>query len=122
MSLRTRITNDQIVGSTAGSILTSGNTGVATWGTLPIRITREVPSGPINGFNTVFNLVGTPAAGSEEVFVNGVLQNVGVSNDYTIVGGTITFSVAPLSTYLILVNYSSSNYFLPGVDVDGGGI
>ena len=68
-------------------------------------VTREVPSGSINGSNTNFSLANTPVSGSEEVFLNGLLQNVGGSNDYTISGTTISFNSAPLSGDVILVNY-----------------
>lgn len=54
-------------------------------------VTRETPSGTINGSNATFTLANTPTAGSEEVFVNGVLQELGAGKDYTISGGTITF-------------------------------
>lgn len=53
--------------------------------------TRETPSGTINGSNAEFTLDNTPVAGSEEVFVNGILQDEGSGNDYTISGDTITF-------------------------------
>lgn len=67
--------------------------------------TREVPSGLINGSNTVFTLANTPVVGSEEVFLNGILQNVGVGNDYTISGATITFTNAPATGSVLLVTY-----------------
>lgn len=68
-------------------------------------VTREVPSGTINGSNTAFTLANTPVAGSEEVFLNGMIQNVGAGNDYTISGATITMLTAPISGDVILVNY-----------------
>lgn len=46
---------------------------------------------------------------SEEVYKNGMLMNVGAGNDYTISYGTtntITFTSAPLTGDVILVNYS----------------
>ena len=53
-------------------------------------IVRETPSGSVNGVNTTFNLAATPnPGGSEQVFVNGVLQDV--TNDYTISTNVITF-------------------------------
>ncbi len=67
-------------------------------------VTREVPSGTINSSNTVFTLAFTPTVGSEEVFLNGILQNAG-GNDYSISGATITFTNAPLTGSVILVNY-----------------
>lgn len=69
------------------------------------RVTREVPSGTLNGTNTNFTLVSAPLSGTEEVFLNGLLQNGGAGNDYTIATNTITFAVAPVSTDIILINY-----------------
>lgn len=67
---------------------------------------REAPSGLINGSNTSYTLAATPITGTECVHLNGVLQNVGGSNDYTISTNTITFGSAPESGDVILVNYA----------------
>lgn len=61
------------------------------------RAVREAPSGSINGSNTTFTLANTPVAGSEEGFLNGILQEPGAGNDYTISGSTITYLTAPLT-------------------------
>jgi hypothetical protein len=55
-----------------------------------------VPTGAVNGINTVFTLPTTPVNSVALVFRNGLLQNPGGGNDYTISGGTITFNTAPL--------------------------
>lgn len=70
-------------------------------------ITREVPSGTIDGSNLVFTLANSAASGSEEVFLNGLLQNAGSGNDYTISGDTITFETgnAPQTGSVLLVTY-----------------
>jgi hypothetical protein len=68
-------------------------------------VTRETPSGSVNGSNTAFTLANTPTAGTEEVFLNGILQEPGAGNDYTISGGTITYLTAPVSGDKIRVNY-----------------
>ena len=69
-------------------------------------VTRETPSGTINGSNTAFVLAGAPAVvGSEHVYLNGILQDEGGSNDYTISGATITFNTAPISGDKIRVSY-----------------
>lgn len=68
-------------------------------------IVRETPSGSVNGSNTSFVLANTPLSGSEEVFLNGILQDPGAGADYTISGGTITYLTAPVSTDKIRVNY-----------------
>jgi len=68
-------------------------------------VSKEVPSGTKNGSNTAFVLSYVPTLGSEQVYLNGVLQNSGAGNDYTILYDTITFTVAPVSTDVILVTY-----------------
>lgn len=76
------------------------------WATVGFTfITREVPLGVIDGVNTVFTLSHAPQLGSEEVFLNGLLQNEGVGNDYTISGDTITFTNAPFPGYVLLVTF-----------------
>lgn len=70
------------------------------------NVIREVPAGTINGSNTVFTLASTPDSGKELVFLNGILQNAGAGNDYTIAGATITFTTAPKSGDVILVCYT----------------
>lgn len=80
--------------STSGTGLTATN-----------FVTRETPSGTLNGSNTTFTLANTPTAGTEEVFLNGILQEPGAGNDYTISGGTITYLAAPVSGDKIRVNY-----------------
>lgn len=58
------------------------------------RVTRETPVGSIDGVNVDFVLANVPSVGSEEVYLNGLLQDEGATNDYTIVADTITFNVA----------------------------
>lgn len=68
-------------------------------------VTRETPSGSINGSNTAFVLANTPTTGSEEVYLNGLLQEPGAGNDYTISTNTITYLTAPISGDKIRVSY-----------------
>jgi hypothetical protein len=106
---------DILVGS-AGNVATavamSGDATISNTGVITITggltnhfVTREVPTGLINGSNVTFTLANTPVAGTECIFLNGLLQNVGAGNDYTISGATITFVVAPETGSVILVNY-----------------
>jgi len=71
-------------------------------------VVRETPSGTINGSNAIFTLAHTPVSGTEQVFVNGVLQDPGSGNDYTISSGTITFESGsePLSGDKLRVTYT----------------
>lgn len=68
-------------------------------------IVRETPTGAVDGANTAYTLAHTPIAGTEMVFLNGILQEPGAGNDYTIVGGTITYLTAPLTGDRIRVTY-----------------
>jgi hypothetical protein len=67
----------------------------------------ETPSGTLNGINKIFTLANTPLSDKESVFSNGVKLKRGPLNvkDYFILGGTITFSSAPQSMDILLVDY-----------------
>ncbi len=58
-------------------------------------ITGETPSGTVNGSNVTFTLANSPIAGSQEVYLNGILLESGAGNDYTISGVTISMLVTP---------------------------
>lgn len=94
---------------TSGQVLTSnGASASPTWqspAAAPSFATRETPSGSVNGSNTSFTLANTPTAGSEHVYLNGILQEPGAGNDYTISGGTITYLTAPVTGDKIRVSY-----------------
>jgi hypothetical protein len=68
-------------------------------------VDKETPSGSINGSNTTFTLANTPTTGSEHVYLNGILQESGAGNDYTISTNTITYLTAPISGDKIRVSY-----------------
>jgi Avian adenovirus fibre, N-terminal len=68
-------------------------------------VTRETPTGTMNGVNATFTLANIPTLNTEEIFLNGLLQEPGAGNDYTISGGTITMLTAPQSTDRLRVNY-----------------
>jgi hypothetical protein len=68
-------------------------------------IVRETPGGLVNGANTTYTLANTPISNTEMLYVNGLLQEPGAGNDYTISGGTITMLSAPVSGDRIRVNY-----------------
>lgn len=77
----------------------------AKLGTGARRVVRETPSGSVNGSNTSFTLANTPASGMEEVYLNGILQEPGAGNDYTISTNTITYLTAPLTGDRLRVSY-----------------
>jgi hypothetical protein len=92
---------------TANSGVASGVNWAAPTGGGPTFVDKEIPSGAINGTNTVFTLVHTPATGSEQVIVNGLMLYPGASHDYTITGSTITFTAGgtPQTGDWLFVNY-----------------
>lgn len=65
----------------------------------------EIPTGAIDGSNTIFTLAHTPVGSSEMVFLNGLVQLR--TTDYTMSGSTITFTTAPFSSDSINVTYQS---------------
>ena len=71
-------------------------------------VTRESPSGSINGSNVVYGLAHTPVANSEHVYLNGLLQEPGIGNDYAIDGDEVTFNSAPVSGDRLRVSYLKS--------------
>lgn len=68
-------------------------------------IDNETPSGSINGINTVFTLSTMPVAGSEHLYLNGMLQDSGMDYDYTITGTVIVFNIPPPTGSIILCSY-----------------
>lgn len=78
-----------------GASLTLGASGLSVTNPVPNFVTRETPSGAVDGTNTTFTLANTPTAGSEMGFLNGLLQEPGAGNDYTISGATVTMLTAP---------------------------
>jgi hypothetical protein len=100
-----------LAGLTAGSgIVINPGAGTISISTTALSatnfVTREVPTGSVNGTNPTFTLANTPTVGTEEIYVNGILQNGG-SNDYAISGATITFQTGaiPQNGDVVLVNY-----------------
>ena len=68
-------------------------------------VDKEIPSGSINGSNTAFTLANSPVAGSEHIYLNGMLIESGAGNDYTISGANITLLSAPLTGEKLRVTY-----------------
>lgn len=98
----------------ATPVAVSGDATMSNTGALSVASTvakyanfvfGEVPSGAVNGANAAFTLASAPQSGTVCVFLNGVRQNVGAGNDYTISGQTITFNGAPSTGDTILVDY-----------------
>jgi len=85
------------------------------WTSLGISVINETPSGTLDGNNTSFSLAYTPQSDTEQVFLNGLLQEPGVGNDYTISGSAITFIIAPETNDILLASYLRNDGF-------GGGL
>ena len=91
-----------IMGTAAGNayVTLSGDVTVDEDGVVSINpatvvrvediVKGETPGGAINGTNDTFTLASVPKVGTVDVYVNGILQDAGASNDYTIAGDTIT--------------------------------
>lgn len=60
-------------------------------------LARETPAGTINGSNVTFTLAFNPSGDNVMLFLNGLLQEPGAGNDYTLSVQTITMLAAPLT-------------------------
>lgn len=99
----TGVSSELGIGSTGQVLKVVG--GIPTWVTPLTLAVRETPSGTVDGSNATFTLAHTPSSGTESVYLNGVLQEPGAGNDYTISGGTITMLTAPVSGSRLRVTY-----------------
>lgn len=98
---RSTVDDGGTLGTTAITFVANSSNGL----TSSNFVDKEVPTGSINGSNTAFSLANTPVAGSEHVFLNGILQEAGAGNDYTISGANITMATAPLAGEKLVVSY-----------------
>ena len=71
------------------------------------HVFHEVPSGSIDGVNSIFFLAFVPSpSNSLEVYKNGLAQMSGSTFDYTLAdGNVVTFNVTPISGSNIFINY-----------------
>ena len=73
---------------------------------LSTDINKEMPEGSADGYNFIFNLMYTPIKGSENIYLNGLLQKAGEDFDYTIIDKTIYFNEPPFERSSVLCTYS----------------
>lgn len=73
-----------------------------------IHVDKEIPYGVIDGINQTFILNSTPIPNSEHLYLNGLLQEEGVNEDYVIVNDTIIFNDPPLIGMKIRCSYRTS--------------
>ena len=118
LSKLTALDSTKIIIGTAGGntqVTLSGDVSINEAGVVTLNpstavrvadiITREVPTGAVDSVNTTFALANTPKVGTEQVYLNGLLMDVGDTNDYTISGANITFTFAPTAGDKIRVSY-----------------
>lgn len=78
------------------AITTISTSGVPSCVSTGATLNQAAPTGSINGSNTSFTLGFTPGSSSNVVcYLNGVMQQQGSGNDYTISSTTITYLTAP---------------------------
>lgn len=80
-----------------------GGVTIAAAGSSTTAVT-QTPAGTLNGSNRTFTLSYTPATGSLALWLNGVEQVP--TTDYTSSGATVTFTVAPRSSDLMVAEYT----------------
>jgi hypothetical protein len=107
----THLTRDTVWASSAGGGRVNFAPSVKTvLCTAPARelltasrsVTRESPGGAVDGVNAAFLLSSAPAAGSEEVYLNGLLQG---ASGYSLSGALLTMVRPPLPGDEVLVSY-----------------
>tara|TARA_Y100000592_G_scaffold50696_1_gene80107 strand:+ start:7236 stop:9221 length:1986 start_codon:yes stop_codon:yes gene_type:complete len=94
---------------TSGSVLVAKSSTEAAW--QQAIVFGEQPSGTKNGINLSFNLANAVINNTDlMLFVNGLLQLSGSSNDYTLTGSQINFNsgLAPFSEDVITAIYRPS--------------
>jgi hypothetical protein len=79
-----------VAGSLATTINVTAGSGFLKY---PALIANETPTGTINGTNAAFTLANTPQW--LQLYLNGVVLEVGIGNDYTISGTAITMLLVP---------------------------
>lgn len=106
-----------IIGTATGNqqVAVSGDATISETGVITVNatnvvkvadiVTRETPSGAIDGTNAIFTLANTPKVGTEHVYVNGLLMDEGAGNDYTVSGQVITLSFNLVAGDKIRVSY-----------------
>ena len=73
-----------------------------------IEVKNENPLGSIDGVNAEFTLQYSPDAGTEQIYLNGLLQAKGASRDYTINDNIVEFNLPPMINSVITCDYFTS--------------
>lgn len=78
------------------AVTTISTSGVPSCASTGATFNQAAPTGTINGSNTSFTLSPAPSNSADvNCFENGIQQQQGAGNDYTISGATITYLTAP---------------------------
>lgn len=85
----------------------SDNTSRKLQVSLSVEKHKEIPEGVADGYNFIFNLLNTPIEGTEHVFVNGLLQKSGDSDDYIMYKNSIYFIEPPYEGSTIACSYNT---------------
>ena len=89
----------------AWEIIKSNNEGSSAYSKkVSHDVFRETPVGQVDGVNAIFYLAANPIIGTEQVYLNGLLQKNG--GDYLINGNILEFSEPPTSVSQIVCTYS----------------
>lgn len=87
-----------VTGSFIGTAVTETFTG---GGSSTTSVSEEVPSGS----GTSFTLANTPTSGTLKLYRGGSRQQLGIGNDYTLSGTTITLAVALSADEILIADY-----------------
>jgi hypothetical protein len=71
-------------------------------------VDKETPSGDVDGVNVTFLLSSIPIPGSEHLYLNGLLQDEGIGEDYTIIDNIITYNEPPLTNMKLRCSYRTA--------------
>lgn len=94
---------DFVGAGVTGTALGGAVTETIPGGTGAVVVIGEVPSGLIDGNNVTFTLTHTPAVGTLALYNGG--GRLKLTEDYTLVGLTITFNIAPMVGSILLADY-----------------
>lgn len=68
-------------------------------------VKRETPAEAPDGVNTAFTIATDIRPGTEEVYLNGILMDEGIGNDYTASANVVNFNFAPNAGDKVRVSY-----------------
>ena len=103
----TKVTVDAKGRVTSGTTLLTSDLPSGTLNVSSVSV-NEIPNPLPNGVTTTFTCTANAVIDTEQVYLNGVLMDEGIGNDYTVVSQnplTINFTFAPTSTDKIRITY-----------------